>query len=146
MKHYAITEAALGELADSFLARVRKDPLIGPLFDEAVDDWPRHLDELQAFWSWAMLGGAYRGRALPVDVQHGDRMGLSQFARWLMLWKEASDELFDRPAAQALQEKAGTIVESLFRGIQLSRGRKFMLERSSGFQMAEGETRDGRGF
>ena len=146
MKHKAITEASLHELVDSFSARVRKDPLIGPLFNEAVDDWPRHLDELQAFWSSAMLGDGYRGRALPADIQYGDRIGLSELARWLALWKEAAEELFDRPVAQALQEKAGTVAESLFRAMQLNRGRKFLFERRSDPHRIGAETGEGRGF
>ena len=38
-----IDEAALGRLIPAFYDRVRADPEIGPLFDEAVDDWPAHL-------------------------------------------------------------------------------------------------------
>lgn len=44
-----ITEEALRTLVDAFYDRVRQDALIGPFFDDAIEDWPEHLDKLQAF-------------------------------------------------------------------------------------------------
>ena len=37
-------EAGLTRLVDRFYAAVRADALIGPLFNDAIDDWPHHLD------------------------------------------------------------------------------------------------------
>jgi hemoglobin len=128
--HQEITEASLARLVDAFYARVRNDPLIGPLFNEAVDDWTEHLDKLQAFWSSVMLtSGRYKGRPLPAHLKHSDRIGASEFARWLAIWKETTDELFDAPQAEALQHKAGRIAESLSLGIQFSRDREALIER-----------------
>ena len=50
-----ISEEALGQLVQRFYARVRQDPLIGPVFNDAISDWPEHLQKLQAFWSSVML-------------------------------------------------------------------------------------------
>ena len=71
MRRDTITEASLGQLVDTFYARVRRDPLIGPVFNNAIDDWPDHLDRLQAFWSSVMLtSGRYKGRPLPAHIKH----------------------------------------------------------------------------
>ena len=121
--HAVIDEAALKQLIERFYARVRADDLIGPLFNEAVGDWPEHLYKLQSFWSGVMLrSGRYKGRPLPAHIQHADRISAASFDRWLALWRETTMELFEPAAAAALQKKAGRIAESLNLGIRFSRG------------------------
>ena len=118
-----ISEERLKALVDLFYGRVRQDPLIGPVFNDAVHDWPEHLDKLQAFWSSVMLtSGRYKGRPLPAHVKHGDRIRPASFERWLSLWREATEEVMPAAAAQALQEKAARIAESLSMGIAYARG------------------------
>ncbi|WP_324749422.1 group III truncated hemoglobin [Sphingomonas sp. LY54] len=114
----AITEEGLQALVDAFYAKVRQDPLIGPIFNGAIDDWPEHLERLQAFWSSVMLGsGRYKGRPLPAHIKHGDSITPDMFHRWLALWRETTLELLSGPAAAAMQEKAMRIAESLQMGI-----------------------------
>lgn len=118
-----ITEERLSELVDLFYGRVRKDDLIGPVFNRAIDDWPEHLERLQAFWSSVMLtSGRYKGRPLPAHVKHGDSIRQASFDRWLELWREATEDVLPPAAAAAMQEKAGRIAESLSLGIAFARG------------------------
>ena len=118
-----ITEDSLKLLVDTFYARVRQDDLIGPVFNRAIDDWPEHLDRLQAFWSSVMLtSGRYKGRPLPAHIKHGDAINPASFERWLGLWRETTNELLDAESAAAMQEKAERIAESLMLGIQFHRG------------------------
>ena len=118
-----ITEERLSELVDLFYGRVRKDDLIGPVFNRAIDDWPEHLERLQAFWSSVMLtSGRYKGRPLQAHVKHGDSIRQASFDRWLELWREATEEVLPPAAATAMQEKAGRIAESLSLGIAFARG------------------------
>jgi hemoglobin len=117
----AISEEALGRLVERFYARVRRDPLLGPLFDGAIADWPEHLERLQAFWSSVMLtSGRYKGRPLPAHLKHAGAMTSDNFARWLALWKETTDEMFGPDAAAALQAKAARIAESLALGVRFA--------------------------
>ena len=118
-----ITEERLRVLVDLFYARVRRDPLIGPVFNDAIDDWPGHLDKLQAFWSSVMLTSSrYKGRPLPAHVKHGERITPRSFERWLDIWKQTSEEVMPPAAAVALQDKAARIAESLSLGIRFARG------------------------
>ena len=120
----AITEERLRTLVDLFYARVRLDPLIGPVFNGAIHDWPDHLDKLQAFWSSVMLtSGRYKGRPLPAHIRHGEAITPVSFERWLALWREATEEVMPPVAAAALQEKAARIAESLSLGIEFAQGR-----------------------
>lgn len=122
MSEQGITEETLKTLVDAFYARVRQDPLIGPVFNGAIDDWPEHLDKLQAFWSSVMLtSGRYKGRPLPAHIKHGDSISAESFERWLEIWKRTTDELLDPRAASAIQEKAARIGESLSMGISFHR-------------------------
>jgi len=122
MSHPTITEPALKQLVDTFYARVRQDPLIGPVFNGAIADWPDHLDKLQSFWSSVMLtSGRYKGRPLPAHIKHGDAITPASFERWLGIWRETTAELIEPEIAAALQEKAERIAESLSLGIAYHR-------------------------
>ena len=119
-----ITEERLKSLVDLFYAKVRRDPLIGPVFNGAIDDWPGHLDKLQAFWSSVMLtSGRYKGRPLPAHIRHADAITPASFGRWLSLWREATEEAMPARTAAALQDKAARIAESLSPGIEFARER-----------------------
>jgi hemoglobin len=107
-------EAALPALLERFYARVRADAELGPVFNDAVEDWDRHLAALADFWSSVMLAtGRYKGDPMQAHVRHGDRIGPELFGRWLALWTQTTDEMMSREVAAALQAKAARIAQSL---------------------------------
>lgn len=107
-------EASLRRLVHAFYERVRADEQIGSVFEDAIEDWPAHLETLTAFWSSVMLGsGRYKGRPVPAHVRHRARIEPASFTRWLELWRETTQELMTPDDAAALQERAGRIGESL---------------------------------
>jgi len=91
------------QLVDRFYDKVRRDELIGPVFnDVAKVDWSTHLPKLYAFWQTVLFGnGGFRGNPLGVHfrlVQETD-MEWPRFERWLALFHETVDELFEGPKA-----------------------------------------------
>nr|WP_232328570.1 MULTISPECIES: group III truncated hemoglobin [Sphingomonas] len=113
-----ITEESLAELIPAFYARVRQDALIGPLFNEAIHDWPEHLGKLTAFWSSVMLtSGRYKGSPMVAHLRHIESIKPAMFQRWLEIWAETTAELMPPEAAAALQAKAARIGESLQLGL-----------------------------
>ena len=113
-----ITEERIAELVDRFYAKVRRDPMIGPLFNEAVEDWGAHLETLGRFWSSVMLTtGRYKGNPMAVHMKHRAALEPHFFDRWLDLWAETTGELFEPEAAALFQKKAGRIAESLKLGL-----------------------------
>ncbi len=109
-----IDEAGLARLVEAFYARVRADAELGPIFDDAIDDWSEHLEKLTAFWSSVMLtSGRYKGQPVPAHMKHRDRITPELFERWLGLWKQTTEELMAPDSALALQAKAARIAESL---------------------------------
>jgi hemoglobin len=114
MTRLQIDEGGLKELVEAFYARVRADDALGPIFNDAIDDWPEHLGKLAAFWSSVMLtSGRYKGQPVPAHVKHRDRITPALFDRWLALWEQTTNELMTPQAADALQDKARRIAESL---------------------------------
>ena len=110
-----ITEATIRVLVDSFYARVRRDPTLGPVFSAAIaeESWPAHFEKMYSFWSSVMLtSGRYKGN--PVAI-HGKVAGVapSMFGNWLDLFEAAADELFVPNVAGRLVSAARRIAESL---------------------------------
>lgn len=109
-----ISEERLADLVNRFYAKVRKDALIGPLFNSAIHDWDHHLKKLAAFWSSIMLGsGRYRGNPMAAHVKHREAITPDMFQRWLALWGETTDECFEPDIARQLQLKAAMVADSL---------------------------------
>lgn len=107
-------EAGLRALVDTFYERVRADAELGPIFNDAIHDWPDHLQRLTDFWHSVMLtSGRYKGQPVPVHMKHRDRITPELFQRWLGLWATTTGELMEPEAAASMQEKAGRIAESL---------------------------------
>ncbi|CAM4324698.1 Preprotein translocase subunit TatC [Novosphingobium lubricantis] len=109
-----LDDKGLGVLVDAFYARVRTDPALGPIFNDAIADWPEHLEKLAAFWSSVMLtSGRYKGQPVPAHVKHKHHITPALFDRWLALWAQTTNELMVPDAAEALQDRAGRIAQSL---------------------------------
>ncbi|MGK6354611.1 group III truncated hemoglobin [Sphingomonas sp. DT-207] len=109
-----MTEEQLAEQVEQFYARARVDALLGPVFDDAVEDWPHHLGRIQAFWSSVMLtSGRYKGSPVAAHLKHGARLTPEMFVRWLALWRETAAEVFPPGEAEAIAEKAEKIGEGL---------------------------------
>lgn len=113
-----ITEEQLERLVDRFYAKVRKDEILGPVFNAAVRDWPEHLEKLTAFWSSVMLTtGRYKGNPMSAHLKHKSAIEPAMFDRWLGLWHETASEVLDEAGTAAVAAKAERIAESLQLGM-----------------------------
>jgi hemoglobin len=111
-----IDEAMIECVVHTFYGKVRKDALLGPMFDARIADWEPHLQRMCAFWySVALMSGVYRGRPmekhlpLPVDGRH--------FDRWLALFEDTAHEICPPAAAEHFIERAHRVADSLELGI-----------------------------
>jgi len=113
-----MTEAQLTELVHSFYGKVRDEAVLGPVFDQAISDWPHHLGKMVDFWSSVMLtSGRYKGNPLMMHLKHIARIRPDMFERWLELWRETARETLDEAGASAVIAKAERIAESLQLGM-----------------------------
>jgi hemoglobin len=117
-----ITEDDIDRLIPEFYRRIRADPILGPIFNGAISDWPEHLETLKSFWSSVLLGsGRYKGQPMAVHILHQEHMTQDNFERWLALWHQTTNELLHAGQAAALQAKAARIAENLRYGVELHR-------------------------
>jgi hemoglobin len=117
-----ISEEMIRDLVHRFYAEVRRDPLLGPIFNARVKDWDEHLDKLCAFWSSVVLmTGRYKGRPMPVHAAIAE-ISPAHFARWLGLFEATARMLCPEPAAAVFVDRSRRIAESLEIGIALHRG------------------------
>ncbi|WP_088308298.1 DUF1971 domain-containing protein [Novosphingobium sp. B 225] len=116
--HPHLTEADLERVIPAFYARVREDALIGPVFNQAIADWPHHLQKLVAFWSSVMRStGRYKGSPMAAHARHRNTITPEMFTRWLALWSEVTSAMLNEQGAAAMQAKAALIADSLQLGL-----------------------------
>jgi hemoglobin len=109
-----ISEGQIDELVDRFYAKVRRDDEIGPIFNNAVENWDAHLALLKDFWSTVLLTTArYKGNplathfSLPIEMQN--------FDRWLGLFQETAAEVMSPDQVERVVTKAQFIARNMKR-------------------------------
>lgn len=74
-------------MVDDFYGKVRKDELIGPIFEEVLHDhWDEHLEKMYCFWQTVLFDDepTYSGR--PLIPHLGLPVSRPHFNRWLTLF------------------------------------------------------------
>lgn len=109
-----ITEASIRLMVDTFYDGVRKDEVLGPVFDKVLHGrWDAHMPRMYDFWSTVLLGsGRFSGN---VFGKHMALSGISKehFVRWLGLFNATLSGIYDEETAASIMEIAGRIAESL---------------------------------
>ncbi|MCG1018323.1 MULTISPECIES: group III truncated hemoglobin [Burkholderiaceae] len=134
--HLAILdEAGIHSLVHRFYARVRADDMLGPIFAQAIGDaWDPHLAKMCDFWASIALGAKrYKGNVQLAHLPLKD-IEPEHFSRWLYLFLDTVEHLFEPAAALKLMEPALRIAESLQLGrfgwqYQVPPEQKALLER-----------------
>lgn len=104
------TRADCERLVRAFYGRALTDPIIGYLFtDVAHLDLEAHVPRITSFWETILLdahsygGGAFRPHIelhMKSPLQHG------HFERWLYLWRETIDAMFEGERAELAKAHA----------------------------------------
>ena len=125
-KNLLDNRAEINFLVNTFYARVRKDDLLGPIFNSQVKDWPEHLTRLTDFWETNLLfRRAYKGNPLKahIDADRRADQGITteHFGRWLQLWFGTIDTHFYGEHAERAKNHARKMSTHLFMKIFQSR-------------------------
>jgi len=116
-----LDEAMIERLVRAFYARVRRDPLLGPVFEAAITDWETHLRHLMDFWSSVtLMTGRFEGR--PMQTHARLDIGPEHFARWLELFRATAANVCTPEAAALLVDRAERIGASLLAGRSMMAG------------------------
>ncbi|MDM1296574.1 group III truncated hemoglobin [Sphingobacterium sp. N143] len=93
-------------LVDQFYETVRKDNLLGPVFQERIqNNWAKHLEKMYSFWQTILLNEhTYFGSpfpphiTLPIDARH--------FEQWLELFEMTVNRLYKGEKADEAKWRA----------------------------------------
>ncbi|MET3792265.1 hemoglobin [Aquamicrobium terrae] len=126
-----LDEEMIASVVHGFYDEIRKDDLLGPIFNGAIapQDWPHHLDKMCAFWSATLLrSGRYDGRPLPPHLALPE-LGEEHFRRWLALFRATVHELCPPDVAVLFMDRAMRIAHSFRLAIAFNRGEDTVLVR-----------------
>ncbi|MBI3444342.1 MAG: group III truncated hemoglobin [Magnetospirillum sp.] len=109
-------EGRIRKLVVRFYEIGRADPVLGPLFEAAIPNWPEHIAIVSDFWSHALLGTQrYRGNVfashmrLPIEPVH--------FDLWLAVFKQAAAETLTPMLAEQAIARALHMTQSITVGL-----------------------------
>lgn len=112
MGETGLDEDVMRRLVQTFYARIRRDAVLGPIFESTVTDWRSHIERMVDFWSSvALMTGRYHGR--PVEAHTPLPIDASHFDRWLGLFRKTAEDICTPSGAAHVIERAERIAHSL---------------------------------
>ncbi|MGA9658362.1 MAG: group III truncated hemoglobin [Asticcacaulis sp.] len=113
-----IDEAFISKLVDEFYRRVQSHEHLGPVFNNAIHDWPEHLARLKLFWqSVALNAGVYSGSPMRAHMKT-KTIEPAHFGEWLYLFEQTLRDIApDERAVDYFMVRASRIGESLKLGL-----------------------------
>ena len=100
------SRADVVRLVDSFYNRVKADPLLSPVFSHL--NWEIHMPVMYNFWSSLLFGDmTYQGS--PFQKHRHLKITTSHFSKWLELFHQSVDELFEGDKACEAKDRARSI-------------------------------------
>ena len=122
-----VTKGNLNTLVIRFYTKVLKDDLIGPIFIDVLgkdlkdEKWQEHIELLTNFWASIALGDfTYKGSRFAPHVAYRERLSVKAFERWLELFFETLNSIYDPQIAQQFLAKSKTIAGNFIRNLQIT--------------------------
>jgi len=102
-------------LIDHFYEEVKKDPVIGYIFNEVIElNWGKHLPVMYSFWENTLFyTGSYTGNPM-IKHQHIHEitpLRAEHFDRWTTLFIATIDNYFTGEKADLAKQRALSIAE-----------------------------------
>ena len=103
------TDEDIKILIQNFYAKVRKDELLAPVFNEVITgDWSEHLETMCRFWNTMLLytrtyNSDPMSKHLPLPLSN------EHFEKWIYLFQETVDDFFKGKVANDAKETADNI-------------------------------------
>lgn len=115
-------------LVETFYEKIRKDEVLGPIFNGIITDWETHLKLLTDFWETQLfLKRKYLGNPVTAHQEVDDQMNHSitpeHFGLWLNHWFATIDELFEGETAWIAKNRAQKMSTMLYMQMYQHRNR-----------------------
>ena len=118
---FAITPDQIDAQVAVFYAAVRRDPVLGSIFANHVQDWPEHEAKISRFWRNAILRErVYDGSPMLAHRQAGD-VEADHFPHWLALFDATLAQTLPPEPAAAWSAMAHRIGRALSMGVSEAR-------------------------
>lgn len=119
-------------MVNTFYDNIRKDDLLGPIFNDKLQDrWAVHLEKMYGFWQTILFDvRAYSGsqfpphKQLPVDKTH--------FDRWIEIFNATIDTIFSGPITEEAKMRATNMAFMFNHKIEYFRNAENDLRNASG--------------
>lgn len=100
-------------LVNNFYGKVFQDELLEPYFHHIIkSDWEKHLNTMYKFWENVLFyTGDYYGNPLYVHnkIHSSTPLTSKAFERWLQLFLQTVEELFEGTNAELAKQRAVSI-------------------------------------
>lgn len=107
------TREDIAQLVSAFYAKIRKDELLGTIFNSHIreDEWTAHLEKLTDFWETNLFGipkfkGSPSQKHILVDKNLNYGITQNHFGQWLNLWFETINAMFSGELAERAKHNA----------------------------------------
>lgn len=110
MKKDIYTKKDVELLVNWFYEKVQEDKLLAPLFSKV--NWELHLPVMYQFWENAIFfSGGYIGNPMAAHILLHKKAALNpeHFSRWVLLFNNTVDELFEGDKARLAKQRANSI-------------------------------------
>ena len=109
-------------LVDTFYEKVRHDPTIGYMFNEvAKTHWEDHLPKMYGFWQILLLGQqgvTSNPMQRHTEINALEKLTEQHFERWVSIWFETLDELFEGNTVAIAKERTLAIQQTMIMKIR----------------------------
>ena len=96
---FPVTAEQINDQMRAFYIEIRRHPVLGPIFNERITDWPSHEEKIARFWRNAILHErSYDGRPQRVHMATPSVMP-EHFPIWLDLFEEVAHRVLPETAA-----------------------------------------------
>lgn len=112
--HSELNRAAIAALVNDFYTDIRRDDLLGPIFNGAIGaNWAPHLERMVDFWCSVMLSsGEFKGNVFGKHMQL-QGIEMEHFRRWFGLFETHVRRAFEPEVAEGFMAAAQRIGASL---------------------------------
>ena len=116
-------------LVRTFYTKVRKDTLLGPIFNNHINDWEFHLEHITNFWESSIFFSTnYKGNPLKVhqQIDQAENYNITEyhFGIWLNHWIQTIEHLYEGENANKLKMRARKMASHLHLNLYIEKPKK----------------------
>ena len=120
-KYAEITVDNINDFLTVFYARIRKDEVLGPIFDSYIgtskQEWKEHVDIIGSFWSSVLLRTrTFKGNPMQTHLAITE-IKEEHFTMWLAIFHKTAMEYYTMDSANKFIEASNRMAFSLNKNI-----------------------------